>query len=124
MTPQIFGTGAPRRQLRIMQLVLAAAAAIAMLALFNAAHPETTGTVLGSVRLTALDSPVPAAPPGVAGGLAADDSNDQAQQQEQQALQQMQQSMQEAQQQNDEAEQQFNQDMQQQQTYENQFNNP
>ena len=121
MTPHIFGTGAARRrQLRIMQLILAAAAAIAMLALFNAAPPDATGTALGSVRLTAMDAPVPAAPPG---GFAADDSNDQAQQDEQQALQQMQQSMQEAQQQNEEAEQQFNQDMQQQQTYENQFNN-
>jgi hypothetical protein len=107
-----------------MQLILAAAAAIAMLALLNAPHPDTTGTALGSVRLTALDSPLPASPPALAGGgLATDDSDDQAQQQEQQAQQQMQQSMQQAEQQNEQAEQQFNQDMQQQQTYENEFNN-
>ena len=104
-----------------MQLVLAAAAAIAMLALSTAAHPDATGTALGSVRLTAMDAPVPAAPPG---GFATDDASDQAQQQEQQALQQMQQSMQQAEQQQEQAEQQFSQDMQQQQTYENQFNNP
>lgn len=106
-----------------MQLILAAAAAIAMLALFNAPHPDTTGAARGSVRLAALDSPLPASPLGLAGGgLATDDSDDQAQQQEQQDLQQMQQSMQQAEQQNEQAEQQFNQDMQQQ-TYDNQFNN-
>lgn len=100
-----------------MQLILAAAAAIAMLALFNAAPPDTTGTALGSVRLSAIDSSLPAAGPGLAGGgLATDDSDDQAQQQEQQSMQQ-------AEQQNEQAEQQFNQDMQQEQTYENQFNN-
>ena len=123
MAPQIFRTDARRRQLQIMQLILAAAAAIAMLALFNAAHPDTTGAAPGSVRLAALDSLLPASPLGLAGGgLATDDSDDQAQQQEQQDLQQMQQSMQQAEQQNEQAEQQFNQDMQQQ-TYDNQFNN-
>jgi hypothetical protein len=125
MTPHIHAAGPRRRQLQILQLLFAIAAAIAMLALFDAARPDTTGTTLGSVRLTdmTITSPLPATPPSLAGGgLATDDSNDQAQQAEQQALQQMQQSMQQAQEQNDEAEQQFNQDMQQQQTYENQFN--
>lgn len=121
MTPHIPAAGVRRRQLQILQLLFAVAAAIAMLALFYAARPDTTGTALPAVRLTdmSINSPLPAAPPGLAGGgLATDDSNDQAQQQEQQELQ----SMQQAQEQNAEAEQQFNQDMQQH-TYENQFNN-
>lgn len=110
-----------------MQLIFAAAAAVAMLALFDAIHPDATGTVLGSVRLTdvTLASQLPQAPPGVVGGgLATDDSDDQAQLQQQLAMQQLQQSMQQAEEQNEEAQQQFNLDMQQQQTYENQFNNP
>ena len=116
-----------------MQLIFAGAAAIAMLALFDAARPDTTETVLGSgsVRLTdmAVESPLPASapvglqfpqtPPNLAGGngFAADDSNDQAQQQEQLALQQMQQSEQQAEEQNEAAEQQALQDeLQAQQT--------
>jgi hypothetical protein len=110
-------------QLRTMQLIFAGAAAFAMLALFGAARPDATDTVLGSVRLTDVGLQLPQTAPGLSGGgFAADDSDDQAQLQEQLALQQMQQSMQQAEEQNDEAQQQFNQDMQQQQTYENQFN--
>ena len=125
-------TGARCRQLRMMQLFFAGAAAIAMLALLDAARPDTTETMLasGSVRLAdmAVDLPAPAsgpvglqlpqAPPKVSGGggLAADD-DDQAQQQEQLALQQMQQSMRQA-------EQQFEQGMQQAQMDEQQANDP
>jgi hypothetical protein len=117
----------------MMQLFFAGAAAIAMLALWDAARPDTTETMLGSrsVRLTdtAIDLPAPAsgpvglqfsqAPPNVSGGggFAADDDSDQAQQQEQLALQQMQQSMRQA-------EQQFEQGMQQAQMDEQQANDP
>ena len=123
----------------MMQLFFAGAAAIAMLALLDAARPDTTETMLasGSVRLAdmAVDLPAPAsgpvglqlpqAPPKVSGGggLAADD-DDQAQQQEQLALQQMQQSEQQAEEQNEEAEQQFEQGMQQAQMDEQQANDP
>jgi hypothetical protein len=113
----------------MMQLFFAGAAAIAMLALLDAAGPDTTETMLGSgsVRLTdmAVDLPAPAsgpvglqfpqAPPNVSGGggFAADDDSDQAQQQEEQALQQMQQSEQQAEQQNEAAQQQAQQAEQQ-----------
>lgn len=113
--PTIAG-GCPRR---FLHLLLAGAATVALLAVYDVAQPQAAGTTLGSlaVRLTDMES-APQAPPGLAGGgFAADDDDDQAQLQ-------LQQSMQQAQEQNDEAEQQFNQDMQQQQTYENQFNNP
>jgi hypothetical protein len=103
------------------QLIFAGTAALgtlAMLALFDAARPDTTQTVLGSgsVRLTgmALPAPVggpfgpqlPQTPPNlVGGGFAADNDDDQAQQQaqlqEQFALQQMQQSQQLAEEQNE-----------------------
>ena len=124
----------------MMKLFFAGAAAIAMLALLDAARPDTTETMLGSgsVRLTdmAVDLPAPAsgpaglqfpqAPPNVSGGggFAADDDSDQAQQQEQLALQQMQQSEQQAEEQNEEAEQQFEQGMQQAQMDEQQANDP
>jgi hypothetical protein len=39
---EIKPTGARRRQLRMMQIIFAGAAAIAMLALFDAARPDTT----------------------------------------------------------------------------------
>jgi hypothetical protein len=94
---EIRAADARRRQLRMMQLIFAGAAAIAMLALFDAARPDTTETVLGSgaVRLTdtAIDLPAPASgpvglqfpqmPPGLGGGggFAADDNSDQALQQ-------------------------------------------
>lgn len=121
-----------------MQLFFAGAAAIAMLAVFDAARPDATNTMLGSVRLTemAVGLPAPASgpaglqfqqtPPNVSGGggFAADDTDDQAQQQEQLALQQMQQAEQEAEQQNEQAEQQFEQGMQQAQLDEQQANNP
>lgn len=115
--------GGRRRQL--LRLTLAGAAALAVLAPYDAAQPPTTGTTLGSgsVRLTDMAF-TPQAPPGLTGGLAADDGDDQAQLQQQLNQQQMQQSMQQAEEQNEQAQQQFNQDMQQQQTYENQFNNP
>src|SRR5262249_51561317 len=108
-----------RRQLRILQLIFAGAAAVAMFALFHAARPDT-------VRLadTALSAPAS----GPLGGFAADTDDDQAQQQaqlqEQLALQQMQQSMQQAELQNEQAEQQFEQGMQQAQMDEQQANNP
>jgi len=120
--------GAPRRQLRMMQVIFAGAAAIALLVLFDAARPGTTDAVLGagSVRTdVAVDSPLPASgpvglqfpqtPPNVAGagGFATDDDDDQAQQQEQQALQQMQQAEQQAEQQNEQAQQQAQQAEQQ-----------
>jgi len=108
---------ARHRLLRMAQLTFAGAAAIAMVALFNAAQPKTTSPVLGSgaVRLTAV---------GWCGGFATDENSDRAQQQEQQALQQLQQSMQQAEQQNEAAEQQFEQGMQQAQMDEQQANDP
>ena len=138
---QINATGARRRQLRLIQLLFAGAAALAMLALFDAARPDTTQTVLGSgsVRLTDMALPAPASGPfgpqlpqtppylGGGGGLAADDDDQaqqQAQQQEQLALQDMQQSEQQAEEQNEEAEQQFEQGMQQAQMDEQQANDP
>lgn len=105
---------------RVTRLLLAGAATVALLALYDAGQPQPNGATVssGSVRLTDLAlSPQ-------AGAFATDDDDDQAQLQQQLNQQQLQQSMQQAQEQNDEAEQQFNQDMQQQQTYENQFNNP
>ena len=108
--------GARRRRLRMMQLIFAGAAAIAMLALSDAAGPDTTHTVLGSgtVRLTDVGVQLPDTPPNLSGGgFAADDGDDQAQQQEQLALQQMQQSEQQAEQQNEQAQQQAQQAEQQ-----------
>ncbi|OSC29249.1 hypothetical protein B8W69_09620 [Mycobacterium vulneris] len=122
-TPRPTIAGGCRR--RLLRLTLAGAATLAVLALYDAAQPQTPGTTLGpgSVRLT--DMAFPQAPPGLTGGsLAADDGDDQAQLQQQLNQQQLQQSMQQAEEQNEQAQQQFNQDMQQQQTYENQFNNP
>jgi hypothetical protein len=127
---QINATGARRRQLRLIQLIFAGAAAIAMLALFDAARPDTTGSVLNSASVRLADMAVaapasdpfgpqlPQTPPSLAGGgFAADGSDDQAQQQEQQALQTIQQSEQQAEQQNEAAEQQALQDeLQAQQT--------
>jgi hypothetical protein len=103
-------------QFRSLQLIFAGAAVIAMLALFDAARPDTTATMLGSgsVRLTDVGVPLPQTPPDLSGGgFAADDGDDQAQQQEQLALQQMQQSMQQAEEQNEEAQQQAQQAEQQ-----------
>jgi hypothetical protein len=100
--------------LRTMQLIFAGAAAIAMLALFDAAQPDATGTVLGSVRLTDVGLPLPRTPPNLSGGgFAADDGDDQAQQQEQQTLQAMQQAQQQAEEQNEQAQQQAQQAEQQ-----------
>jgi hypothetical protein len=113
--------------LRIMQLIFAAAAAVAMLAFFNAARPDTTGTMLGSVHLTdvTIASPLPETPPGLAGGgLATDDGSDQAQLQQQQAQQEMQQAEQQAEQQNEAAQQQALQDELQGQQVQQQAGNP
>jgi len=116
------------RQLRTFRLILAGAAALAILALFDVARPDTTQTVpgSGSVRLTDVALQAPAG--GPFGGFAADNDDDQAQQQaqlqEQLALQQMQQSMQQAEEQNEQAEQQFEQGMQQAQMDEQQANDP
>ena len=121
---QIDAAAARRRRLHIMRLAFAGAATLAMIALFDAARPDTTPTMIGagSVRLTDLALAAPAS--GPFGGFAADDSDDQAQQQEQQALQQMQQSMQQAEEQNEAAEQQFEQGMQQAQMDEQRANDP
>jgi hypothetical protein len=116
MTPHIRPAPARRWQIRIIQLVFAVAAAFGMLALFDTSHPETTHTVIGSVRLTdvVVTSPLPATQPSLAGGgLATDDTDDQAQQQAQQDMQQMVQSEQQAEQQNEAAQQQANLDEQQ-----------
>jgi hypothetical protein len=102
-----------RRQLRVMQVILAGAAAIAMLALFDAARPDTAQTVLasGSVRLVDMAADVPArasapfgelypqTPSNLVGsaGFAADDSDDQTQQQAQQQMQQAEQQAEEQQ---------------------------
>ena len=61
--------GTRRRQLRILQLIFAGAAALAMLALFDAARPDTTHTVLGSgsVRLADTALAAPAGGPHQAG---------------------------------------------------------
>ncbi|MGO9382076.1 MAG: hypothetical protein ACLP4W_08260 [Mycobacterium sp.] len=137
-------TVARRRQLRLIQLALAGAAAVGMLALFDAARPDSTQSVLdsASVRLADVAVPAPASgpvgpqlpqtPPNVSGGsLAADDNdndNDQLQQQldEQEQLnqQEIQQAQQQAEEQNEQAEQQFEQGMQQAQMDEQQANNP
>ena len=121
---QIDAAAARRRRLHIMRLAFAGAATLAMTALFDAARPDTTPTMIGagSVRLT--DVALAARASGAFGGFAADDSDDQAQQQEQQALQQMQQSMQQAEEQNEAAEQQFEQGMQQAQMDEQRANDP
>ncbi|OBA77051.1 hypothetical protein A5641_20035 [Mycobacterium sp. 1554424.7] len=103
------------------RLVLAGAAALSMIAVFDAARPDTH-TTAASVRLTDVALSPPAS--GPFGGFAADADDDWAQQQEQLALQQMQQSMQQAEQQNEAAQQQFEQDMQQAQLTEQQANNP
>ncbi|MEE2855180.1 MAG: hypothetical protein VX424_21310 [Actinomycetota bacterium] len=113
--------GGARRRL-LPCLILAAAATVALPAWY-VAQPlaAETSVASGSVRLTDMAlSPQP----DRTGGFAADGDDNQAQLQQQLNQQQLQQSMQQAQEQNDEAEQQFNRDMQQQQTYENQFNNP
>lgn len=133
MTPTITQQGRkfhsadqPRQQLRVMQIILAGAAAIAMLALFDVGRPGAAQTELasGSVRLADMtaDLPAPATaraarlysqnPPNLvdSAGFAADDTDDQAQQQ---AQQQMQQAEQQAEQQQELANQQAQQAEQQ-----------
>ena len=120
----INAVGAQRRQLRLMQLIFAGTAALAMLALFDAARPDTTGSVLNSASVHLVDLAVPApasgpsgpqfpqTPPNLAGGGFAADTNDdnEAQLQQQLAQQEMQQSEQQAEQQNEAAQQQALQD--------------
>jgi hypothetical protein len=122
--------GARRRQIRLLQLIFAGAAAIAMLALFDAARPDTGSALTSaSVRLADAAVPMPASgpfgpqlpqtPPNLAGGGFAADTNDdnQAQLQQQLAQQQIQQAEQQAEQQNEAAQQQALQDeLQAQQT--------
>jgi hypothetical protein len=117
---QINPAGKTNRRLRVMQLLFAVAAAIAIFAMFgnlDAARSDAPGAALNPalVRLTDMAVTVP-------GGFAADENDDWIQQQEQQNLQQMQQSMQQAEEQNEQAEQQFEQGMQQAQQAEQQAN--
>lgn len=119
--------GARRRQLRLLQLIFAGTAAVAMLALFDAARPDTTAPVLNSASVHLVDLAVPApasgpsdqqlpqTPPNLAGGGFAADTNDdnEAQLQQQISQQEMQQAEQQAEQQNEAAEQQALQDEQQ-----------
>ncbi|WP_156737998.1 hypothetical protein [Mycobacterium scrofulaceum] len=102
---------------RIARLVCAAAAAVAMLTLFDAAQASARPTDAAAFQQ---------APPNLSGGrgFAADDGDDEAQLQQQLAQQQLQQSMQQAEQQNEQAQQQFEQSMQQAQLTEQQANNP
>ncbi len=123
----INAVGARRRQFRILQLIFAGTAALGMLALFDAARPDTTAPVLSSASAHLVDLAVsapasgpsglqlPQTPPNLApGGFAADTNDDnEAQLQQQLAQQEMQQSEQEAEQQNEAAEQQALQDEQQ-----------
>jgi hypothetical protein len=103
---------ARRRQLRLIQLIFAGAAAFAMLVLYDAARPDTPASMLNSASVHLAGMAVPAPASGPVGGFAADDGNDQAQQQLQQqiAQQQMQQAEQQAEQQNEAAQQQALQD--------------
>ena len=89
---EINRTDAHRRQLRMLQLIFAGAAAIAMLALFDAARPDTTQSVFASRSVHLIDQAFPETPPSVigGGGFAADDSSDQAQQQAEQEAEQQQ----------------------------------
>jgi hypothetical protein len=109
-------TRARTRQWRLVRVILAAVAILAMLALFDAARPDTTQNL---VRLTdmAFDVPAPTsgpvglqypqAPPNLSGGRGfAIDDDGQAQQQELQDMLQMQQSEQQAEQENEQAQQQ------------------
>ena len=123
----INAVGARRRQLRLLQLVFAGTAALAVLALFDAARPHTTAPVLSSASVHLVDLAVPApasgpsglqlpqTPPNLAGGGFAADTNDdnEAQLQQQLAQQEMQQSEQQAEEQNEAAQQQAQQAEQQ-----------
>ena len=97
-----------------MQIIFAGAAAVAMLALFDAARPDTTPSVLASESVRLVDQSFPQMPPSLLGdgGLASDESSDQAQQ-EQLVMQEMLQSEQQAEEQNEAAEQQAQIDEQQ-----------
>jgi hypothetical protein len=119
--------GARRRQLRLTPPLFAGTAALAILALFGAARPDTTAPVLNSASVHLVDLAVPApasgpsglqlpqAPPNLAGGGFAVDTDDdtEAQLQQQIAQQEMQQSEQQAEEQNEAAQQQAQQAEQQ-----------
>ncbi|ORV55708.1 hypothetical protein AWC05_10900 [Mycobacterium florentinum] len=106
-----------------MRIIFAGVAGIAMLAFADAALPASA--IPGQVRLTAIDSPLPQGPANLAGGgLATDDSDDEAQLQQQLAQQEMLQAQQQAEQQNEEAQQQALQAELQGQQVEQQANNP
>jgi hypothetical protein len=112
-----------RRRLRMVQIIFAGATTIAVLALFNAAQPDTPQPVLASGSVRLVDQAFRQTPPtSVDGGFAADNSSDQAlqqaQQEEQQALQQL------DEEENEMAEQQFEEGMQQAQMDQQQANNP
>jgi hypothetical protein len=117
-------TAPHQHRLRMRQLVFAGAAAVAMLALFDAARPDTTESLLASGSVRLVDQAFPQTPPSVigGGGFAADDSSDQAQQQAQQEEQQAIQQLDEEE--NEMAEQQFEEGMQQAQMDEQQANDP
>ncbi len=112
---EINTTDARRRQLRTMQIIFAGGAAVAMLALFDVARPDSTPSVLASGSVRLVDQAFPQTAPGLlgGGGLASDESSDQAQQQEQLAMQEMLQSEQQAEEQNEAAQQQAQLDEQQ-----------
>ena len=116
--------GARRQQLRSMQQIFACTAALAVLAIFDAARPDTTAPVLNSASVRLVDLAVtapatgpsglefPQTPPNPAGGGFAADTNDdnEAQLQQQLAQQEMQQAEQQAEEQNEAAQQQARQD--------------
>jgi len=120
----INGTRARLRQLRMMQIILAGAAAIAILALSDVPRPDTTQPVLASGSVRLIDQAFPQTPPSVIGGsgFAADDSGDQAEQQA--AQQEMQQAEQQAEQQEALANQEAQQAEEQGRQVEEQANNP
>jgi hypothetical protein len=99
----------------MMQVVFAGAAAVAMLALFDAAPPDIIRPLVSSGSVGLIDQAFPPSAPSLVGsGFAADDNDDQqAQQQEQLAQEEMQQSEQQAEEQNQIAQQQAQQAEQQ-----------
>ena len=97
-----------------MQIIFAGAAALAMLALLTWRGPTRRHPSLLRDRCAWSTKHFPDATRPVGdGGLASDESSDQAQQQEQLAMQEMQQSEQQAEEQNEQAQQQAQMDEQQ-----------
>jgi phosphatidylserine/phosphatidylglycerophosphate/cardiolipin synthase-like enzyme len=116
--PDINSAKARRRRRRAMGVIVAGAAAIALLALFDTAWPGANEATLLSSPVHLVDQATQAPSPMPLRVQQVDDSDqDAAQQQENNALQTMIQSEQQAEQQNDQAEQQFTEDeLQAQQT--------